>query len=243
MPILFCLSIGLLCGIAANAQEDAEPPPEKLHESSIGLSYLSYTGNSHGETLGFDMSYKRIPTPWGFEFVGKYLRTQDTGETTAEQGRIWIQGSRALGDRWEILAGALVEGDRFSGIDRRYMIMLGVRYKVLLGPKHNLRLDVGLTPVSEKYTDDTKRDYLGGLLSMHYDWNITDNSTFSQKLTWYPDLERNVNWRGESETSIKASITHYLALKVGYLVMYDNEPADGFKNTDSLTNISLVFTF
>ena len=41
----------------------AEEPPKSAWSGSLGLSFLSTTGNSQTQSLGLDLGVKRIPDP------------------------------------------------------------------------------------------------------------------------------------------------------------------------------------
>ena len=54
---------------------------------------------------------------------------------------------------------------------------------------------------------------LGGLVGLSYDWKISDSATFSQRLTYYPNLSYELRYRNQpigldedTDTTTRASL-------------------------------------
>jgi putative salt-induced outer membrane protein len=218
----------------------AEEPPKPPWSGSLGLSFLSTTGNSQTQSLGFDLGVKRIPDPWGLEIVGKYLRSSKGGSTDAERSFLGLRGTRSLSKRWSVFAGISGERDTFAGFDLRAVVEGGATYKFLTGPVHELAFDGGLTWTRENRVAGEDRSFLGGLLGLDYQWKLSETAAFTEKLRWYPDFDQTSNWRIASESALKASLTGPLALRLGYEFRYSNTPVPGFHKTDTATTVSLV---
>jgi len=82
--------------------------------------------------------------------------------------------------------------------------------------------------------------YLGALVGLDYEWAISERSTFDQRLTGFPNFETSSDRRLESVSSLEASLTERLALRLGYEVRYQNQLVDGLDDTDTTTRMSLV---
>jgi|GEM_PF-608814 len=241
----------------------AQEQPEPAWKGSLGLSFVSTSGNSDTQTLGLDFGLDRKPEPWGVEIKAAAIRAEDNSVTTAERYNGSVRGKRALGERWEAFVGAFGEQDKFSGYDLRYGAAAGGTYKALLGPKHTLSFDAGLTWTKEELVDlvddqgvahpQPSYDYVGGIAGLDYAWQISDTATLSERLVYLPNFDETSDWRATSETALQAAISSKLALKLGYLVRYDAEPAvagvdaDGgavyFDDTDTTTTVSVVLSF
>jgi putative salt-induced outer membrane protein len=251
-----------LAALALTAPALAEDAPVPTWKGSLGLSYVATSGNSDTKTLGLDFGLDRKPEPWGLEIRALALRADQNGDTTAERYGASFKGKRALGDRWEVFAGLGADKDKFAGYDLRTLLAGGGTYKALLGPQHLLSFDAGLTWTREDLValqtdagevDQPTNDYMGGLLGLNYTWQIAKTSKLTERLVWLPNFDVTSDWRVVSETAVQAAISSRLALKLGYLVRYDNEPAQSavdlagqsvyFDDTDTTTTISVVLTF
>jgi putative salt-induced outer membrane protein YdiY len=240
----------LLASLPALAQEEAAPqPPPEPWKSTLGLSYVDTSGNSDTQAFGLDFKVERLPEPWGLEIIGLFNRASNSGELTAEHYYLGGRAKRALGDRWELFGGLSGEKDQFAGFDLRLLAEAGLVYKALLGPTHFLSFDGGLTYTDEDRLDPTPDEsWFGGVLGLAYEWKITDTTSLTERLLFYPNFEESSDWRLASDTGIQAAISSMLALKFSYEYRYRNEPlvlADGAvaDSTDTTTRFSVVFNF
>jgi putative salt-induced outer membrane protein len=230
--LLVLAGLILLAPLPMFAQEEApaEAPPDPW-KGALGLSYVDTSGNSETSAFGLDFKVERLPEPWGLEITGLFNRASDAGETTAERYYLGGRAKRALSDRFDLFGGLSFEQDEFAGLDMRLLGEAGVVYKALLGPKHLLSFDAGLT-----YTDEDRLDpspdeaWFGGVLGLAYEWKITDTTSFTERLLLYPNFEESSDYRLSSDTGIQTAISSLLALKFSYEYRYRNEPlllADG----------------
>lgn len=231
------LVAALLAASPATAQED------NAWSGTLGLSFVTTSGNSDTTTLGLDLGLKRTPDPWGWELAAFFLRSEQDGETTAERYGGSLRADRKLDERWSLFGSLSADHDAFAGYDLRGIVASGGTYHALLGPVHELSFDAGLTWTTEDLVAAEDRDFLGGMLGLSWAWHPRKGTTLGERLVWYPDFDETSDWRLTSETSLQAALSERLALKVGYLVRYDNEPVPGFDTTDTTTTISLVVGF
>jgi putative salt-induced outer membrane protein len=193
-------------------------------------------------TLDFDA--ERRPAPWGFNLTGRFNRAEDQGVLTAERYLLAGRAVRALSERWEVFAGLGAEKDVFAGYDLLLTANVGATYKALLGPRHLLSFDGGLS-----YTDEDRIDpnpnvsFLGALLGLNYEFKITDSSSLTQLLLFTPNFDDSDDWRLRSETALTAAINAWLAVKLGYEVRYRNQLIGDADSTDTTSSASVVFSF
>lgn len=242
------LLAGLMFALAASpalAQEESEEEQkEKLWENSLGLSFVKNTGNSDTQNFGLDYKGTRKPTPWGLELRAYFNNAEDSGVTTAEQYYVGVRGLRKISERWDVFAGLSGSQDEFAGYKLQAVVEAGMTYHALMGPKHHLSFDGGLT-----YTDEDRIDpnpdasYAGAVLGLNYEYKFTDSSSLTQAIDYFPNFDNSADWRLVSETGLTASVTELLGLKLGYLYRYRNEPVGEAKGTDTTTTVSVVMNF
>jgi putative salt-induced outer membrane protein len=235
-----------LLGVAPLAAQETCPcpppaPPPPLWTGSVGLGYLATSGNTDTESFGLTVNWARQPTPWGMEIIALANRAEAEGVTTAERYFAGLRGKRALGDRFELFAGLSYASDEFAGFDSRAILEAGGIWKALLGPKHELAFDAGLTWTDEEPVVGEGLDYLGAVAGAAYVWKVTEAATFRQRLLFFPNFDTSDDWRVRSETSFEAAFAASWALRVGYLYTRDNLPPPGFGKTDGTTAVSVVF--
>jgi len=213
---------------------------EKPWTFSLGLSYLATSGNSESQTGGLDLSYKHNFDPWGLEVTGSYLSAEADGVDTADRTFLGVRGTRAIGERWGLFAGASVLKDEFAGLDSRYVVDGGATYKAIANDTHTLTFDLGAAWNSENLVDGSSTDYMSGVAGLAYAWKISSTATLGEKLVFMPSFEESDDWRLASDLTLEAAISAKLAVKLGFLYMYDNVPVAGFEKTDTKSSASLV---
>lgn len=216
-------------------------PPPPLWTGSVGLSYLATSGNTDTESLGFQATWARQPTPWGMEITALANRAESDGVTTAERYYGGLRGKRALGEAFELFGGLSYESNEFAGFDSRTLVEAGGIWKALAGPVHTLAFDAGLTWTQEAPVVGEDLDSMGAVAGAAYAWKITDAATLRERLLYFPNFDTSDDWRWSSETSLEAAFAASWALRVGYLYTSDNLPAPGFEKTDSATTVSVVW--
>ncbi len=239
--------LALLCVTApATAQEPCPcgpeaKVPEPLWKAEIGLSYLATTGNTETTTVGGDVTVDRQPEPWGVEIRGSYDRAEESNTLRSERTFAALRGKRALGERWELFGEAMGARDRFAGFDRRLVLTAGGTWRALPGPRQSLDVDLGLSWTDEgRVAPAADASYAGAQVGLKYRWKISETSELGQRLTWFPDFETSSDWRLESSTSLEASLTERLALRLSYEVRHRNQPVGDRTATDTTTRMSVV---
>ncbi|HEY8938786.1 MAG TPA: DUF481 domain-containing protein, partial [Cellvibrio sp.] len=89
---------------------------------------------------------------------------------------------------------------------------------------------------------DTLTDESGAMLraATALEWKITSTAEFKQTISVESGAD---NTRTQSETSLSASITEAMKMKVGFAVANDTDVAPGKEKTDTTTFVNLVYNF
>jgi putative salt-induced outer membrane protein len=240
--IVFVLCLAAVPVLAQETDETEQEAP--IWTGSLGLAYLATSGNSETSTFGLNFTTERRPTPWGLTIAGRFNRNEDDGVLTAERYSLGGRARRALGERWEVFGGLSAEKDEFAGFEMQLLAEAGVTYKALVGPKHHLSFDAGLTWTDENRIEpEPDVDFMGAVLGLDYEWKISDNSSFIQALDFYPNFDESSDWRLTSMTALQSAVNSWLAVKLGYEVRYRNQPIGDNDDTDTTSTASVVFTF
>ena len=210
---------------------------------SLGFSLNSTSGNSSTSSLGAELGLKLAPNPWGMEAGLTWLRAENEGTKTADRLAGRVRGMWELNETWSFFAGLAGERDTFAGYDMRAYLEAGATYKILMGPKHELSADGGLTRTHEERTDGGTRNFWGGLVGATYVWHFSANAALTERAALYPNFNYSSDWRITSDTSVQAKLTDLLALKAAYQVKYSNQPPSGKHKTDTATVASVVVSF
>jgi putative salt-induced outer membrane protein len=224
-----------------NGEEEAAEEP--LWSGSLGLAYLGTSGNSETSTFGLSFDAERRAVPWGFTITGRFNRNEDDGVLTAERYALNGRAIRSLSERWEVFGGLSASKDVFAGYDLLLIFEAGATYKALLGPRHLLSFDAGVTWTDEdRIVPNPDVSFIGAIVGLDYEWKISDNASLTQVLDFFPNFDDADDWRLYSETALTAAINSWLALKFGYEIRHRNQPIEAEK-TDTTSSASVVFNF
>jgi len=249
--LVFALAIlGLSLPIAAPAQDGPSPSreatahdtgaPTRNWKLDLGFSYLATTGNSDTRSLGFNAHYIDEWGAWGLDATAGVIRASEDGVTTAENYDAAVRASRKLRDRVALTAGLAGRKDRFAGIDLRTELDLAVKWSLLERQRWSVSALLGPSWVREDPVGGTVDSHLGAIAQLNGEYDFSENASATARLTYLPDLETSSDYRTEAELGVQAALNRRLALKLGYLWLFDNQPVPGFEKSDTRTTASLV---
>jgi putative salt-induced outer membrane protein YdiY len=197
------------------------------------------SGNSDTASTGADFSAHRRGLVWQIESSATAVRTNSLGETTAERYLGMLRGQRKLTPIIGLTTGAKLERDRFSGLDFRSILDGGLSWALVHHPEWTLDGLTSLAWLHESRTVGGIDDPIGVFqLLSRIPFGTAGDTT--QRYTFYPDFKTSAAYRSELEISAQAAMNTRLALKIGYLLRYSNDPVPGFKKTDNTTTASVV---
>ena len=231
--VLLCVN----CGFAF--AEQAQPWADEAE-----ISYVDTSGNSEVTTLAAKnkLTY-HFNENWSGLWKFRALNGESDGQRDAESYFTEFRGDYAPTERMYYYGSANWLKDRFTDIDSRYTLGGGSGYKFVVGPKHFLLAEAGLTYTIEELMDDSDREYLGGRLYTEYEYHISDDTKFTQSLEALLDFEDMQNYMLNSETALITAINSVFSFKTSYVIKYDHEPADNSDDTDTILAASLVANF
>ena len=221
---------------------------DKKLKNETELSFIKTGGNT--ETTNFsaknNLEYQFTDQVEGSWKIGANYG-ENEGEKDSENYFTELKLTYNLTERLYSSVFASWMQDKFTAIDSRYTIGPLAGYKILLGPKHKLSSEAGVSYVNEEYTDEidgSDTDYLAGRASAEYEYLFTDKARFSQEIELIYDFEESDNYNINSETAIISSLNDFLSLKTSYELKYDNKPASSeLDDTDIILSATLLINF
>lgn len=241
------LALMLVLAVPAVAQDSPSTAstserakPDRTWKLDFGFSYLATTGNSDTNSLGFNGHYDDKWGLWGLDASASAIQASEDGSTTAENYNAAVRGSRDLSERLALTTGIAGRKDRLAGIDLRTELDVALKWTWLKNEKWTSHLLIGPSWVREKPVDGEVDDYIGAIAQIDGEYQISDSASATARLTYLPDLGDSTDYRTEAEAGLQAAINRRLALKIGYLWLYDNQPVPGFEKSDTRTTASLV---
>jgi putative salt-induced outer membrane protein len=229
-----------LAALPAYAQPPAPPPPPPLWDAQVGASFVGTSGNSETSSVGADFSAARRGLIWKIESGATAVRSSSLDVKTAERYLGLLRAQRKLTRIVGVSTGIKLERDRFSGLDMRSILDAGLSWALVRSPAWSLDGVTGLAWNHEKRTVGPTIDHPVGLLQLLSRIPFGGAGDTTQRFTYYPDFSVTSAYRYEGEIAAQAAMNAHLALKLGYLLRFANEPVPGFKKTDNTTTASVV---
>ena len=237
--LLYLLIAAFLIPSQLFAQEETEAD---RWESSVGVSYVTVTGNSDSQTLSISTEAKRKGEENGWELKAGTVYGKSEGEKVSEYWYVNAKSDHDITQKlyWFGLLG--LEGNELAGYHYRFNAYPGVGYRFLKGT-HELKGEVGPGYVFEDRIEDDDLSFLSGRAYAKYIFHITEHTDFSQDAEYLHDFEDADDYRFNANTSLLVNISEWLSFKTGITVQYVNQPPPDNDDTDVFTSTSLIFTF
>jgi putative salt-induced outer membrane protein YdiY len=242
MMAIRLVSMLVLCltALPAYAQPPAPPPPPPLWDAQVGASFVGTSGNSETSTLGANFSATHRGLVWKIESEATAVRSSSFDVATAERYLGLLRAQRKLTRIIGVSTGIRLERDPFSGLDLRSILDGGLSWALVRRTAWSLD---GVTAVAwnhESRTVGPTVDHPVGVLQLLSRIPFGGAGDTTQRFTFYPDFAETSWYRSEAEISAQAAMNAHLALKLGYLLRFANNPVPSFKKTDNTTTASVV---
>jgi putative salt-induced outer membrane protein len=240
--LTFCLFAALPAGAQPPAPPapPQPPPPPPLWDAQVGASFVGTSGNSDTASTGADFSAHRRGAIWQIESAATVVRTNSDDVTTAERYLGLVRVSRTLTRVIGVSIGEKAERDRFSGIDFRSILDGSLSWALVKRPEWTLDGVTGIGWLHETRTTPPNLDDPVGNFQLLSRIPFGTAGDTTQRFTFYPDFKTSSAYRTEFEITAQAAMAAHLALKIGYLLRYSNDPVPGFEKTDNTTTASVV---
>jgi putative salt-induced outer membrane protein len=235
----FVVLLSLLTGSIAAAQTPPKEPPP-LWDVQVGASFVGTKGNSDTSSTGADFALHRRWPVWLIESTASAVKTSSNDVETAERYLAGLRGQRKLTSIVGLSAGIKAEHDPFAGMDARSILDAGLSWAL----KHSAEWTLdGITALAWNHespkTGPVRNDAVG-VLQLLSKVALGPAADTTQRFTFYPDFSQTSAYRSEAELTAQAAMNKRLALKLGYLLRYSNDPVPTFKKTDNTMTASVV---
>jgi putative salt-induced outer membrane protein len=236
---VFCSAIQSV-PVLAQPPSATPPPPPPLWDMQIGASFVGTSGNSDTASTGADFAAHRRGLVWQVDSEATAVRTNSDDVTTAERYLGMLRGQRKVTALVGFSSGVKLERDRFSGLDFRSILDAGASWALVHHPEWTLDGVTSAAWLHESRVTVAGIDDPIGVFQLLSRIPFGAAGDTTQRFTYYPDFKTTAAYRTEAEVTAQAAMNAHLALKIGYLLRYSNDPVPGFKTTDSTTTASVV---
>lgn len=208
------------------------------------------SGNTQTETANAKLNLAREDGKWknAFGLAGLYA-SDDTG-TTAQRWEALTQSDYNFSPKTFWFGAARYEKDEFSGFEYQATVSSGLGRKFINTDRTKFTGSAGLgykffetrdafdevTGVLLQPGDSDSEAVFRGTLDL--DHQLTETTSLVDKLILEAGAD---NTFVQNDVSLQVKMNAVLALAVGYSVRHNTDPPIGFKKTDTLTTVNLVY--
>jgi putative salt-induced outer membrane protein len=236
---------GLLLAIVSAAAGAADPPPPWSGEASAGL--VVTTGNSESSTANAKFQGVYQSARWRNTTDVTTIKTEQTDPATGDDVRTaerYLLGNKTdfnFTDRDYAFLALEFEKDLVGPIRERTSETAGYGRKILTGPAHLLEAEIGAgaRQTEDQGTAEENSDTIGRA-RVAYKWNFSETSAFGETLKVESG---DSNTFTESVTELKVSLVGKLFALASYTARSNSDVPPGTKKTDTITALSLGWTF
>ncbi|MDE2091408.1 MAG: DUF481 domain-containing protein [Gammaproteobacteria bacterium] len=209
-------------------------------QGSVSLGYLATSGNTNTRSLNGQALIGYKSDPWQDTLSVQALQASQDGNTTAENYYLNGQSNYSFTKNDYLFGMADYLRDTFSGYQRRTSEIVGYGHRLLQTDTQQVDFELGTGARQTLYTNDTSDSELLERIAVNYLWKFTDKSNFSENLS----VDHGVsNTFTQSIAALTTNLAGNFALSLSYTIKHNSSVLPGFKNTDTITAVSLVYTF
>jgi putative salt-induced outer membrane protein len=226
----------------------AVPGPARAQDTdsvrvTTDLGWVDATGNTDVTTFNLGEELLAAVGVWGFKqtFGVVYGRTE--GETSASLWRATARADRTLAGRFGIYAIGAFDRNRFAGISRRFEEGAGVVVKAVQSDANLLELEAGGGLTQQRSVTDESTSFASARAAATYRRSFSEASHAQLTVEVLPNLEESDDLRTNAGAELVAPLSQRIAMKLSYMLRYDNLPEPGFKKSDRVFTAGLQIVF
>lgn len=214
---------------------------ETKWEGEGELGYLLATGNTETESLV--SRFKLIYTRERWKHTGQLeaINSSESEERTAESYTAKTESDYSMSEKYYAFGSTRYEDNRFSGYEYQAAGAAGFGVHVIQteATTFDLRAGLGYRRSEEQDTQETLEEAIIRLSSKYYT-QLTETTRFEGDLLVESGEE---NIYTEATLAVKVKINDHLAMKAGYGIKNNSDVPADTEHTDTLTSVSLTYSF
>lgn len=229
-----------LTDLKANTSASKTTAVKDGWQGSVAFGYLNTTGNSNTTTLNAKALAGYKSGNWQDAFLFQTLKASQNGVLSAESTNLNAQSDYSFTPTNYVFGNLDYLRDVFSGYERRTSEVAGAGYRFLNSDTQQFDVEVGAGVRQTRYTNQTSNSEVVEQATANYLWKFSKTSNFSENLMV---IHGSSDTSTQSVTALTANLASDFALSVSYTVTHNSSVLPGFKNTDTITAVSLVYSF
>lgn len=216
-----------LCTLAVAA-------PACAQNVTFDFGLVDASGNSDILSLNLGEKLSRKFDRWVLSQSAKALYGETDGSRTTESYDINGRVEYTLSPRIGTFVLGVFQRDPFAGVAERWSGGPGLAVGLLRSPRDTLTVEGAMTLQNERSIAGVQRDFGATRTAALFKHVFSAGAFVTQNLEWLANVEEGADYRLNSETALIAPISKQIALRVSYVIRFDNQPEPGFETTDRI---------
>jgi putative salt-induced outer membrane protein len=240
------LLLGPVATSLANAEAAAAGDPAAATEptgpwsGNVRLGYIATTGNTETSNANFAFGVDYQVERWTHGLTGSAVGASQDNETTAEAYTLGWRSKRDLTERDYLFGRVDWLKDKFSGYDQQLSQSVGYGRRVIMQPHQTLNLEIGPgARQSELRNGDEEKEVIVRL-GANYAYHFNENARFNFDLGVQAGEE---NTFTEAVAGLTTRLYGNLAAVLSYTLRNNTDVPDDTEKTDTMTSVSLEYSF
>lgn len=225
------------------ASINVPPPPASIWNGSLFLGAYKQSGNSDRTSASFGGEATRRSASDRFSLSLLYNYAKEDDQLSARDTYGAIKYDYFFTRKFYGYLGVEMLKDRFKDLNLRTIVGPGVGYQLWDDPIKSLALEAGLAYFSEDRISAADDQWLTARLGARFRYKLSEQVTFSDNLTIYPNLEAGGEFTARNEAALVTTIAGPWSLRLANVLEHDSNPAAGIKKNDSKSSVNLQYSF
>lgn len=224
--------------VAARAQD--KPKPREL---TADVGYVSTSGNT--DVSAFNVGEKLILRGGRWEHkqaFGSVYASQDGQQTSNLLFANW-RSDWKFSPVFALFGYAGFDRNQFAGIARRFEESAGLSAKLLARERDEWSVELGLGLTQQTPVDSSTVTFTSARSATVFKHSFSKSAYFQQGIEFLPNLETSSDYRVNTESALVAPLSAHIAMKVSYVVRFDNLPEAGRSKGDRILTSGLQFNW
>jgi putative salt-induced outer membrane protein len=208
-------------------------------KGEAGLSAASGNTDSRTANARFATVLKADAWEHSGTLAGQYAHS--AGNTTARRWEIGAQTHRAFSGDTFAFGGLRYEQDHFSGFDHQGVVTTGIGHKFIDSDTTKFSGQAGIGyKFFEAIGAAGKDSKLTGVASLGYEHKLNASTTVFDRFSTETNSDNSFL---QNDMGMAVKMSDRMALAMAYGVRHNTDPPHGFKKTDTLSTLNLVYEF
>ena len=217
---------------AVSHAQAAKPDTAKPLKVTAGVAYLNASGNTDVTSLTVNERIEWTRPRFLWTQSANAINGTTDGDESANLLALGVRGDWKPHGRLSVYTLVNYDRNRFADIGRRFEEGAGLGYSMIERAHHRLTTELGAQFVQQRNLERVSDDFLAGRAAEFYRYTIKANTYAEERVEYLPNLETPEDYRVNAQENLVAPLSRHLALKLGYVVRFDNLPEPDVKKTD-----------